>query len=496
MSTRTARTWRRGLAVAAAAGALAGPAPAAAQDAQAVLAAARRAMGVDALRTVEYTASGFDFALGQSGAPGAPWPKFVNRSYTRAVDFERSASRVERVRAQGEFPPYGGGQQPIQGEQTVTQTIVVEQNTPWVQQLEIWMLPHAFLRAAASRSPTLERRGSYAVVSFRGENGATVSGWINAENQVERVETMIDNPVMGDMAFEAIYSEYRAVDGVQFPMRIVQRQGGFPIFDLAVSQVRVNAPVTIQATQQGGRGGGAGAGAAGGGRGGAGGATGTPSEQLAPGIYLFPGGYAPLAVDMGDHILFVEAGNNEARAQAVIAEAKRLMPGKPVRYVVNTHHHFDHAGGLRAFVAEGATILTHEWNKPYLQELLSRPRTLNPDAQERARRPLNIQAVGDRHVISGNGRTIELHRLTDFGHTPGMLVAYFPEHRILYEADAYNPGPADAPPPATPSPYHEALLANIQRLNLAVDRIVATHLPQDGRAVTVAELRRMVGQTR
>jgi glyoxylase-like metal-dependent hydrolase (beta-lactamase superfamily II) len=179
----------------------------------------------------------------------------------------------------------------------------------------------------------------------------------------------------------------------------------------------------------------------------------------------------------------------------VIAEAKRLMPGKPVRFVVNTHHHFDHASGLRAFMAEGATILTHEWNRPYLVEILSRPHTLNPDAQERARQPVSIQAIaGDRHTITGNGHTIELYRLADFGHTPGMLVAYFPQHRILYEADSYNPPAPDAPPPAVPSPYNLALLTNIERLRLQVDRIIATHYPADGRVVTVAELRRMVGR--
>jgi glyoxylase-like metal-dependent hydrolase (beta-lactamase superfamily II) len=470
-------------------------APARAQDAAAVIAAASRAMGVETLRTVEYTATGHDFALGQSGVPGAPWPKFINPRYTRAVDFQASASRVERVRVQGELPPFGGGQQPIQGEQQQQQTIVVAQNTPWAQQLEILMLPHGFLRAAPTRSPTVRRDGAYSVVSFRGDNGAQVSGWIDAQNRVERVETMIDNAVMGDMPFEAIYSEYRTVSGVLFPGRIVQKQGGFPIFDLAVGDVRVNTAVNIQPPQQGGRGGGGGGAAGGGGRGGAAAAAPeTPSEQLAPGVYVFTGGYAPIAVDMGDHILFIEAGNSEARAQQVIAEAKRLMPGKPVRFIVNTHHHFDHASGLRAFVAEGATILTHEWNRPYLQEVLSRPHTLSPDAQERARRPVNVQAVPDRHTISGNGHTIELYRMTEFGHTPGMLVAYLPQHRILYEADMYNAVAADVPPPATPSPYNLALLANIERLGLRVDRIVPTHYPPDGRVVTVGELRRMVGQ--
>ena len=131
---------------------------ASAQDATAVIATASKAMGVDGLKTVQYSATGFDFALGQAANPNLPWPKFINKSYTRVINFETPASKVDRVRLQGENPPRGGGQQPIVGEQTQSQTIVVTPATPWVQQLEIWMMPHGFLRAAAKRGATLEVR--------------------------------------------------------------------------------------------------------------------------------------------------------------------------------------------------------------------------------------------------------------------------------------------------------------------------------------------------
>src|SRR5947207_270123 len=88
-----------------------------AQDAKSVIAGASKAIGVDTLKTVQYSATGYDFALGQAGNPQLPWPKFVNKSYTRSINFETPASRVERVRTQGENPPRGGGQQPIVREQ-------------------------------------------------------------------------------------------------------------------------------------------------------------------------------------------------------------------------------------------------------------------------------------------------------------------------------------------------------------------------------------------
>jgi len=164
-----------------------------AQDAKAVISSASQAIGVNSLKTIQYSATGFDFALGQAPNPASPWPKFANKSYTRLINFETPASRVERVRVQAENPPRGGGQQPIVGEQPQNQTIIVGADTPWAQQLELWMLPHGFLRAAASRGATVEAKTvggkKYTVLTFTGDNKAKVNGYLNAQNQVERVET-------------------------------------------------------------------------------------------------------------------------------------------------------------------------------------------------------------------------------------------------------------------------------------------------------------------
>src|SRR6266542_4631842 len=129
-----------------------------ADDAKMVIANASRALGVDTLKTVQYSATGFDFALGQAPNPSSPWPKFIDKSYTRAVNFETSASKVDRVRVQGENPPHGGGQQPIVGEQPQSQTIIVNAGTPWAQQLEILMMPHGFLRTAAKKNATAAQK--------------------------------------------------------------------------------------------------------------------------------------------------------------------------------------------------------------------------------------------------------------------------------------------------------------------------------------------------
>ena len=466
-----------------------------AQDAKSVIGAASAAMGVEQLRTVQYSATGFDFALGQSYNADSPWPKFINKSYTRSIDFQVPASRVERVRLQGENPPRGGGQQPVRGEQPQNQTIIVNASTPWVQQLELWMMPHGFLRAATARNATLRTQTlngkRYNVLSFTGDNKAAVNGFINDQNLVERVETQIDNAVLGDMSFEAVYTDYKDFGGVKFPTRIVQRQGGHPVFDLTVSDVKPNAAVAIQPPQ--GRGG---APAGSGGAAGGAQANATPSEKLADGVYLILGGYASVAVEFKDHLAIVESGQSDARGEAVIAEAKRLVPNKPIRYIVNTHHHFDHSSGLRPLVAEGATVVTHQVNQKFYERVFTMPRTLNPDRLARSPRKPAFETLTDRKVLTDGNQVLELHHLRGSGHNEGIIVAYLPKLRILIEADAYNP-PADpaAPFPMPASPYTVNLLENIERLRLDPARIIAVHYPADGRVVTKEELMKAAGRS-
>ncbi len=221
--------------------------PVLAQDARAALGEASKAMGVETMTSVEYSATGFDFAFGQAYNPSSPWPKFINKSYKRAIDFRTPASKVDRIRVQGENPPRGGGQQPVIGDQAQSQTIIVTAATPWVQQLEIWMTPHGFVRAALTNNATVKSQTlngkRYNVVTFTGQNKAQVNGYINDQHLVERVETWIDTAYLGDTLFEAVYSDYKDLGGAKFPMKIVQRQGGYPIFDLNVREVTLNAAV-------------------------------------------------------------------------------------------------------------------------------------------------------------------------------------------------------------------------------------------------------------
>src|SRR5438094_43129 len=181
----------------------------------------------------------------------------------------------------------------------------------------------------------------------------------------------------------------------------------------------------------------------------------------------------------------------ETRAMAVIAAVKQNIPNKPIRYVVNSHHHFDHLGGLRACAAEGATILTQAANKPYYEKIWAQPHTIMPDRLVKEKKKGIIEGVADKRVLTDGSRTVELYKLTGTNHVDTMLIGYLPKEKVLIEADVYTPGPANAPAPARPSPEAVNLYDQIQRLKLDVQQITPLH----GRLVSIDDLRKAIGRS-
>jgi glyoxylase-like metal-dependent hydrolase (beta-lactamase superfamily II) len=199
-----------------------------------------------------------------------------------------------------------------------------------------------------------------------------------------------------------------------------------------------------------------------------------------------------VVVEFNDYIAVVEAPLNEERSLAVIAEAKKLANNKPIRYVLTTHHHFDHTGGLRTYVAEGATVVTHQSNVPYFEKAMVAPAILMPDMQAKTPRSPMFQGVSDKYVITDGKQTIEVYATAGDTHTNEYTLVYLPGPRILVEGDAYSPGAPDAPPPAPPPPNAVRLYDDIQKLKLNV----ATIAPIHGRgAVPLTELRRFIGRS-
>src|SRR5262249_28426676 len=172
------------------------------------------------------------------------------------------------------------------------------------------------------------------------------------------------------------------------------------------------------------------------------------------------------------HLVTVTEGPlNEERSNAVIAEVKKTIPNKPIRYLVNTHNHFDHLGGTRTYVAQGATVITDDRNRDFYQQvvLAPQPRTLAPDRLSQfpfaptGPGTRALQTFTDRYTISDGQKTIELFHIENLNHSDNMLVAYLPQDKILVNADLYGPPPAGGTV-ANVSANAVALFNNVKRL--------------------------------
>ncbi|HEX9725362.1 MAG TPA: MBL fold metallo-hydrolase [Vicinamibacteria bacterium] len=472
-----------------------------AQDAQSVLRAAAAAMGATNLKSIQYSGTGWRGAVGQNYSPDLDWPRFQITSYTRTIDFDARSSKEEMVLVQGNNTPRGGGGTPIEGERR--EVFVVSGDYAWnlqgdnvipapaaaeVRQLEIWLTPHGFLKAAmAADNPTVISRYEYGgekvtVVSFTALGKYQVNGTINSENLVGRVQTWVPNPVVGDMYYENVYTNYRDFGGVMLPTfhqhqdiddneRKPNVSGGDHAFGLNVTGAQVNPTVAAldvptvvrEATVPPVR---------------------VESQNLAQGVWLLGGSsHNSVAVEFSDHVVVVEAPLNEERSLAVIDEVARLLPNKPIRFLVSTHHHWDHIGGMRAFVHHGATVIMHEWNRPYYEEVvMTRRLIMNPDRlslypPEEIAEGYTFETFREKYVLHDNTRTMEIHHIQGLYHSTGMLVAYLPQEKILVEADLYSPPRGAQAAPAAPNRSNRTFYDNMKRLKLDVETIVPIHGP-------------------
>ena len=214
------------------------------------------------------------------------------------------------------------------------------------------------------------------------------------------------------------------------------------------------------------------------------------SEKLGDGLYRLttgPGSYDSVIVEFRDHIMMLEAGQSEARALAYIAEAKKLIPNKPIRYVMNTHPHSDHTGGLPALVAEGATIITQKNSEAFFEKALNTPRTLLNDTLAKNPKKAKVEAVSEKKVYSDGTRTVEMYHVAPVPHSKALMIAYIPKEKILFQGDFSLPAAGQ------PGNDHvKALVPILETLKLDFDRYINVHtsaMPQ-----TKAELWKAAGK--
>ncbi|MCW5573303.1 MAG: MBL fold metallo-hydrolase [Steroidobacteraceae bacterium] len=322
--------------------------------------------------------------------------------------------------------------------------------------------PHGFLKLA------LEHKAPFRKTSNGGETTFMVGnqqfyGRFNAQGDLELVQTWIDYPVLGDMLVETQFEDYKIYDGVRFPSRITGISGGWPILRLNVTSVRANVPASVTVPEE------------------------VENYQeppiriapelVAPGVWHMRGGsHNALLIEMADYLVFVEATEAEEHTQAIIAKGKELAPGKPVRYVVSTHPHFDHAGGLRAYMAEGATLVTHAANVGFYQKAWSNPRTLNPDAMSKSNLEPKFLPVKDKISLSDGKRSIDVFAMRNVHHYHDMVMVYLPTEKMIWVTDVYRPSnPANAPLQDFQVKGAAEFVENLERVGIDVAKVVTGH---------------------
>ena len=483
--------------------------PAAAQDAKSVLQAADKAMGASAVNSVTYSGAGTMHYPGQSFDVNGDWPAAPMTSYTATIDYGSMSGKQDYTVDVAKKGRGGGLAQPhtvdfVAGNYAWNLNAQGQPNPqPGAAALREFMItisPYGFIKAAlAAHDATLEERtfnrlGEGVTMNVIGFTAGKyrVTGEFNKDNLLTRVVTWFPNPVLGNMAVEVRYTDWKDVGGgAKFPYHIHAHQGDHPLwpggrnwFDVRVTDAKVNVPNAAQAVPDNVRN--------------------APapqirvaSQKLADGVWFIGGGsHNSLAVEFKDFAAVIEGPLNDARSNAVIAETHRLIPNKPIKYLVNTHHHFDHLGGVRAFVAEGATVVADDRDRNFYERVVfaPQPRSLAPDRLSQfpfaktGPGTLDLQTFTDNYTIGDGTQTIELYHVDGLSHAADMLVAYLPKSKILVNADLYSPPPQGGNGQNV-GENAVVLFNNIKRLKLDV----AQHVPIHGNPGPEADFERIVG---
>jgi len=211
-------------------------------------------------------------------------------------------------------------------------------------------------------------------------------------------------------------------------------------------------------------------------------------QEIAPGVHHVVGGtHNSLLVEMSDHLVVMDAPVSDAQSNSVVNTAKARFPGKPIRWVVLTHHHMDHTGGVRGFLTDGATLVVGQGAAAHFRRVLAAPTTRNPDLTVRDFSRVPIMEVPESHVITdGRGRQVMVY-LVDNPHAKGMLMGWVPDAKLGFVTDIWSPGP---PLPAKPNPGLVAVVNAVKKAGIQPARFAGGH----GSSADYAPLEKLVGQ--
>lgn len=294
----------------------------------------------------------------------------------------------------------------------------------------------------------------------------------------------------GDSNYDAAFSDYRSINGVEVPHRIDYTLNGEKVAEVTVSEATVNPmldpasfaiPADVMAAAP------------------------APVDQTPfqwiirrqfSGFYVDSGAYYTDEGDMlrlvdvgqnvsqvvgGSHnsliiatnnsLILVDAPNDDGQSKWTIDAAMMKYPGKPIKYLILTHHHVDHAGGYRQIVAQGATLIVGPGDGEAFRKWLAAPQTTNPNAATIPAMPDVIEvAAGMKWSVNEGGRVVEAYAIGG-PHSEDTLIAYVPQLRLGFVTDIWNPGA----PVANANPAQVAFVDAVAKAGLRPLRFAGGH---------------------
>lgn len=412
----------------------------------------------------------------QQMSPEAPLLAWMLPTWRRSIDLEHGRTQLKLVRRPA-FPavfdnwgmdarldgdtPFDAGS-PFGGPETPPRRAAASEAAS--RRVQMLHHPLSLLRAAmdpAAKLTNARRRGAQTLVDVVTARGDRVTLAADTSSGLPySVASMSENVLLGDVTTETRFSGWEVAEpsGLRLPKRLTSTVAGFPEYDIGVMtnvvdgdvsdlvappEVRAAAaPVAAQTI------------------------TATPAAK---GVWMLAaGGYASVLIELSDHLALMDAPQGEARALALFAKARELVPGKPLTQLIVSHFHVDHAGGVRTAIAEGLTLVVQSGEAAFFRDVATRPFTIQPDALARRPRPLKLVTVDDAMTLKDAAMEVRLLHARHSTHGDTLLMAWFPQSRVLAQADLWLPG-------SRITPHAVAFADEIAARGLSVDSHLALH---------------------